>query len=237
MKLPDIARALALAAFEIGAIKIRPENPFTWASGWKSPIYNDNRLLLGYPMYRRLVIQGLAVLIEEHVPDVHTIAGTSTAGIPWASLVANEMDLPLCYIRDKPKGHGLGNRIEGIDAEKGFLEEKVPLIEDLISTGGSSVDAVQAIRDANGIVDHCFAIYSYGFPKAAAMFAGEVPYDKEQTKKLSISCNFTSILQYPLLLEIGIERRYIKKEHRVLLEQWSADPEGWSKRYKEARVE
>ncbi len=228
--LQRIATSLITAAFKIGAIKLRPTEPFTWASGWKSPIYNDNRMFLKYPESRRLITQGLKYLTENNsgMPDV--IAGTSTAGIPHATSLANLLELPLIYIRDKPKDHGLQNQIEGIDSNSDLDGQEVTLIEDLVSTGGSSVNAVQAIRKAKGNIIHCFSIFSYGFPNAKQMFAGEIPFKGEE--KLDRPCKIDSIIRYPELIAYGIENQYVSKEHAELLHNWSQDPQGWDKDWK-----
>jgi orotate phosphoribosyltransferase len=237
----NVARELALKALEIGAIKVQPDNPFTWASGWKSPIYNDNRMFLFYPYCRDLIIEGLEILVEDSYSITGrsslVIAGTSTAGIPHATLLANKLLKPMVYVRDKPKDHGRKNRIEGLDAHEGLIGAQVVLIEDLISTGGSSVDAVQAIRDAGGEINHCFSIFSYGFPRAAAMFKGEVSFSKTEDKRLSMPCATNSILRFDQLFEVGIEKEYFSAEHVKLLKTWSADPEKWSNGWKATHAE
>lgn len=230
--LKPIARELALAALKIGAIKIRPEDPFLWASGTYNPIYNDNRMLLWYPAYRRLVLTGFMEVVKHlHETDAGFaptfIAGTSTAGIPPATLLAHHMKLPLIYIRDEPKNHGMKNQIEGIDADMSLWEEGGPVIEDLISTGKSSVKAVQAVRNAKGEADYCFSIFNYGLPKAQDMFAGKIPFGPKREDILDKPCKVISLLDYPLLLAIGIEEGFIKKNDEAMLIDWMNDQDSW----------
>ena len=235
-KLLVISRELALAALKIKAIKIRPDNPFTWASGWKSPIYNNNRRFLFYPEYRRVVIDGFVEtlrLLKEvtgYKPDI--IAGTSTAGIPHGYGLAERLALPFIYVREKAKDHGMENRIEGIDGTGDLQDRNILLIEDLISTGGSSASAVQAIRDEGGNISLCFSIFSYGFPKAKEMFEGKASFLKDDWKNLSLPCYTKTILEYPDLIRIAIEKGYIEKQQQELLENWSKDPEKWSNDFK-----
>ncbi len=233
--LESIANKLAEIGFKIGAIKFNPEVPFTWASGLKSPIYNDNRMFLFHPDARKLIIDGLEILAtdafsenENNRPDV--VAGTSTAGIPHGYGLAERLGVPFIYVRDKPKGHGLQNQIEGIDASSDLSGKKVLLIEDLVSTGGSSVNAVQAIRNAKGEINYCFSIFSYGFPKANEVFGGTAPYNKDGAK-LSVPCNFDSILRYPTLLEFGIKNNYLKENQENILKDWAQNPEAWSEKF------
>jgi len=186
---------------------------------------------LFYPEARKLIIDGLEILSVEAFngkPDV--VAGTSTAGIPHGYGLAERLGVPFIYIRDKPKGHGMQNQIEGIDAGSDLGGKKVLLIEDLVSTGGSSVNAVQAIRNANGNIEHCFSIFSYGFPKANEIFGGTAPYNKDGAK-LSAPCHFDSILRYPTLLAVGIADGNIQANQESLLKEWSQDPEAWSEKF------
>jgi orotate phosphoribosyltransferase len=233
----NTGKSIAKAGLNIGAIKLRPDNPFQWASGYRMPIYNDNRMFLFYPEYRSLVRQGFLRLIleQEHLsPEV--IAGTSTAGIPWGMLIADRMERPFIYIRDKPKDHGLKNQIEGIDAEKDLQGKGVIVIEDLISTGGSSARAVQAVRDANGKCSLCFSIFDYGLDEAGMIFRGEKDYDKEGNK-LSEPCNVRSLLVYQTLLEVAKETNYLTREQIELLEEWRADPYNWGEKHGFPKVE
>jgi len=220
---------IAKAGLEIKAIKLNPEKPFTWASGYRMPIYNDNRMFLLYPEYRKMICSALSErLWSFDIPDDVIIAGTSTAGISPATTLADRQYLSLIYVRDKPKDHGLRNQIEGIDAECGLNGISAVLIEDLISTGGSSVKAVQAIRDAGGKCDHCISIFSYGLDEAMEMFEGKRAYDGKN--KLSSPCKVSSAVTYPVLLEVAKSTRYIDSAKIKMLEEWRADPFGWGEK-------
>jgi orotate phosphoribosyltransferase len=225
---------IAKKALEIKAIKLRPEDPFTWASGFRMPIYNDNRMFLFYPQCREVITSGFETLLGEEAIQWGikgpVIAGTSTAGIPHATALANNLNLPLIYVRDKPKDHGLRNQIEGIDAESDLQSRKVVLIEDLISTGGSSAKAVQGIRDANGECNYCFSIFNYGLDKAQEMFLGKEPYDKEGNK-LQTPCKVRSLLTYDTLLEVAKEVGYIDGPKAKMLAEWREDPFGWGEKH------
>ncbi|MEK6889935.1 MAG: orotate phosphoribosyltransferase [Nanoarchaeota archaeon] len=230
------AENLARISLEIGAIKLRPQKPFQWASGYMMPVYNDNRMLLGKSEHRKLISDGFYEIIQAYniLPDF--IAGTSTAGIPHATTLADRMKLPLVYVRDKPKEHGMRNRIEGIDAERDLEGREGLLIEDLVSTGGSSVSAVQALRDANGNLNTCLSIFSYGFKEAEEMFAGNRPYDKEENE-LNTPCGIISLLNYDTLLRVGVETGKIKEDQVRLLEEWRADPWNWGANHGFPKVE
>ena len=210
--------SLAKAALDIGAIKLRPNDPFTWASGYRMPIYNDNRMFLGYPEHVKTIckdFQGLLYEKDLMSRDI-IIAGTSTAGIPHASFLSYSLSLPMIYVRDKPKGHGLQNQIEGIDAEKDLEGRTVVLIEDLISTGGSSVRAVEAIMTANGECNYCFAIFDYGLDKADKTFDALDP-----------KCDKTSLITYDDLIKEVEKQGYFNQEEIDLLKEWREDPFGW----------
>ena len=181
---------IATALLDAGAVLLRPQRPFTWASGIQSPIYCDNRLLLSDPKRRRLVVTVFVSAIRRGRLAADVIAGTATAGIPWASLIAGRLNKPLVYVRSAPKGHGRGNQIEG----KLPRGARVLVIEDLISTGGSSLHVVDALRKAGGRVTACLAIFSYGFASAAAAFArARVP--------------LVPLCTLPELLEVAVARR------------------------------
>jgi len=230
----DYGKEIAKTGLKINAIKLNPDNPFEWASGFRMPIYNDNRMFLFSFEHRKLITKAFYGLARD-LP-FSAIAGTSTAGIPWGTLLANEFkDCPFVYVRDKPKEHGLRNRIEGIDAESD-LGHHVLLIEDLISTGGSSASAVQAIRDAKGKCDHCISIFNYGFNEAEKMFKGEIPYDKKDNK-LATPCNNKSLLTYDTLLEVAKEIGYVDNQQIRMLEEWREDPFGWGEKHGFPRVE
>ncbi len=217
---------LAVHALRIGAIRVNPLQPFLWASGYYMPIYNDNRLFLGHEDAREHIIKRLAEKVFLSKSEV--IAGTSTAGIPWASFVADRLKLPMIYVRDKPKEHGLKNQIEGIAADKTLEHKQVSLIEDLVSTGGSSVKAVQAIRDAEGNIVNCFSIFNYGFVEARNMFEGIVPF--EGNRCLSHSCVPTSLLGYNALLDVAQSKKYIDQEQADMLADWRTSPFTWGAR-------
>lgn len=224
-QITDRASQLALAGFEIGAIQINPEQPFLWASGTFNPIYNDNRMYLSQLVIRRSIIQGFRELVIAHAPDTKIIAGTSTAGIPHGYGLALEMDLPFVYIRDKPKDHGKRNQIEGLAADGDFEGKEVWVIEDLFSTGGSSVKAVQAVRDANGVVNNCSSIFTYDLPACHKMFAGLIPFSEGKT--LDTPCTAHSLLHYSDLIQVGIENGFIKPEHEKTLNDWMNDQSNW----------
>lgn len=220
----NYGKEIARAGLEIKAIKLRPDEPFQWASGFMMPIYNDNRLFLGFPEHRDLIKQGLIQLTSD--VDYAVVAGTSTAGIPHATLLADEIQKPMIYIRDKPKEHGLKNQIEGIDAESDLGKQQVVVIEDLISTGGSSARAVQAVRDANGECNHCISIFDYGLDKAVSAFA-----------ELKPKCEVRSLLTYDVLLEAAKEANYLDDKQIKLLEEWRKDPFGWGEKNGFPKVE
>lgn len=224
----EIGRKVADAQLKINAVKLQPEKPFTWASGWKSPIYCDNREFFWYPEYRKTITRCLVNTIYRLGLKPTFIAGVSTSGIPWGSWVADEMKLPMVYVRPEPKSHGLENQIEGIgsrtlDGELGIL------IEDLISTGGSSVKAVAVLQKAKAKVIHCVSVFSYEFPNSKKVFAGEVPYKDDL--QLEIPCPLTSLLYYPQLLQVAIDSGYIEEKHRAVLEKWAKDPAKWGENH------
>lgn len=223
----DFGREVALAALEIKAIKLNTENPFQWASGYRMPIYNDNRMFLFYPEYRKLIRNALKDITDQLSFSV--IAGTSTAGISPATSLADHYGSPLIYVRDKPKDHGLRNQIEGIDAEEDLKGHYVLLIEDLISTGGSSAAAVQAIRDAKGVCDYCVSIFNYGLNVADDIFEGRSDFNNNGGR-LQGRCNVDSILSYDILLAIAKEEGYLKDRDVIALEEWRANPFGWGEK-------
>jgi orotate phosphoribosyltransferase len=233
----DLAGTIARVALDIHAIKLNPDSPFQWASGYRMPIYNDNRMLLGSAENRDLVKVAFLGAIEDAYginPLVNAaglvIAGTSTAGIPWAEGISTMTRGPMIYIRERPKDHGMRNQIEGIDAESDLGGREVVVIEDLISTGGSSASAVQAVRDAKGSCDNCISIFNYGFDEAAEMFAGKRPYNKEGTKTLNPACSVRSILTYDTLLRVARNKGYVTADQVKMLEEWRADPFGWGEK-------
>jgi len=219
-------KEIAKVSLSIGSIKLRPNNPFTWASGYRMPIYNDNRMLLFYPEYRKLIVKGFKKIIKKENIECDVIAGTSTAGIPHAALLADLLKKPMIYIRDKPKDHGLKNQIEGLDADKDLAGKKVIVIEDLISTGGSSAKAVQAVRDAKGEVKYCLSIFSYGLEEANNAF-----------KELKEETETRSILTYDILLKVAKQTNYLTADQIKLLAEWRKDPFNWGEKHGFLKVE
>ncbi len=207
-------RALKVAEFllQIKAIKLQPTNPFTWASGWKSPIYCDNRKTLSYPAIRTFIRQAYAEVILEKYGKPDFIAGVATGGIAQGALVAQELGIPFVYVRSTPKGHGLGNQIEG-DFEAG---QKVVVIEDLISTGGSSLQAVEALRAAGCEVKGLVAIFTYDFAVA-----------KENFK--NANCPYETLTNYDFLIEEAVRKDYISTTDLDSLQAWRNDPAAWMK--------
>lgn len=207
---------LAKAAFELGAIRLNTKTPFTWASGYRMPIYNDNRQFLAKASNRALICDAFADMVEALHFDVQNIAGTATAGIPHATTLADRLQKPLSYVRSSSKDHGLGHQIEGLGPKGTYENANVLLIEDLISTGSSSIKAVDAIVAANGKCPYCLAIFTYGLDKSTEAFA-----------ELKPECTPLSILSYPLMLETALQVGYISKEDWKALNAWRESPFTW----------
>lgn len=207
----QLDRILAEKLLKISAIKLQPDNPFTWASGWNSPIYTDNRKTLSYPEVRNFIKVELTRLIMENFGDVEVVAGVATGAIAQGALVAETMGLPYIYVRSSPKDHGLENLIEG-NLKPG---QKVVVIEDLVSTGGSSLKAVEAIRNAGAEVVGMVAIFSYQFPVAIEAF-----------KKVNVE--LLTLSNYSAMLEAALEINYIKDTDLEALKQWRKDPANWT---------
>jgi len=201
---------IAKKLLQINAIKLNPTSPFTWASGWKSPIYCDNRKTLSFPEVRDTIKEEFAKLIKKNYPDVEVIAGVATGAIALGVLVADILDLQFIYVRSSSKGHGLENLIEGV-LEPG---QNVVVIEDLVSTGGSSIKAVKAIREKKANVMGMLAIFSYGFQLASDNFK-------------DAQCDLTTLSNYHALLEIALETNYIKQEELATLNNWRQNPGDW----------
>ncbi|WP_271006712.1 orotate phosphoribosyltransferase [Listeria seeligeri] len=208
----SIEKQAAEQLLEIKAVFLKPNDPFTWASGIKSPIYCDNRLTLGFPKVRQFIAAALAEKIKENFGDVDVIAGTATAGIPHAAWVSDLLDLPMVYVRSKAKEHGKGNQIEG-PISKG---QKVVVIEDLISTGGSSLKAVEALEEAGAEVLGIAAIFTYGLNK------GKKLLDEADTKLVTLT-------NYDELIEVALTKNYVSKEDMQTLKEWKQNPEAWGK--------
>ncbi len=207
-----VEKSVAEKLLKIKSVKLQPNNPFTWASGWKSPIYCDNRKTLSYPAIRTYIKLEISRLILEMYPDVEVIAGVATGAIAQGALVADALGLPFIYIRPTPKDHGLENMIEGDLKPK----QKVVVIEDLISTGGSSLKAVEAIRNSGSEVLGMVAIFSYGFSVAEQKF-------KAARVKLTTLCNYDAIIHQALAT------KYITAEDVETLKEWRLNPSEWRK--------
>ncbi|UTA66420.1 MULTISPECIES: orotate phosphoribosyltransferase [Emticicia] len=208
----NTSRKIASYLLSTKAVKLSPDQPFQWSSGWNSPIYCDNRVTLSYPEARTFIKKSLAKAIKKHFPEAELIAGVATAGIPQGALVAEALGLPFAYVRPKPKEHGMGNQIEG-RIEKG---QKVVVIEDLISTGGSSLKAVDALRAAGIEVVGMAAIFTYGFKVADQNFA-----DKQVP--------LVTLSHYNALIDEAIKQNYISAESLESLKKWRRKPETWGK--------
>ena len=206
----DIKKQFAQKLMDIKAIKLQPNEPFTWASGWKSPIYTDNRKTLGHPSLRSFVKLELCHVIQENFPEADAVAGVATGAIAQGALVAEELGLPYCYVRPKPKDHGMGNQVEG-EIKKG---SKVIVVEDLISTGGSSLKAVAALREYGVEVIGMVASFTYGFPVA------EEAFHEAGVKLITLS-------DYNAVVEQAAETGYIKEEEKAVLAEWRKDPSVW----------
>lgn len=203
-------KQIASHLLDIGAVFLRPNDPFTWSSGIKSPIYCDNRLTLSFPNVRKDIATGLQKLIEEHFPEVDVIAGTATAGIPHAAWVSDLMNLPMCYVRSKAKSHGQGNQIEG-KVTKG---QKVVVVEDLISTGGSAITCVEALREAGCEVLGIVSIFTY------ELQAGQDKLDAANVASYSLS-------NYSALIEVALEKGIIAEGDLTKLQEWRQNPAEW----------
>jgi orotate phosphoribosyltransferase len=205
------AKTIAEYLLQIKAIKLQPSNPFTWASGWKSPIYCDNRKTLSFLEVRSYIRDSFADLIKETYPQTEIIAGVATGAISHGALVADKLGLPFIYVRSGAKEHGLGNQIEGYYKEG----QKVVVIEDLISTGGSSLNAVKALKDSGCIVLGMVAIFTYEFKKATEEFAAE-------------ECQLDTLCTYSMLIETAVKTGYITASDVATLKNWRSDPANWA---------
>ena len=206
----QLDRILAEKLLKISAIKLQPDNPFTWSSGWNSPIYTDNRKTLSYPDIRSFIKVELSRLIMEHFPDTEVVAGVATGAIAQGALVADALGANYIYVRSAPKDHGLENLIEG-NLKPG---QKVVVVEDLVSTGSSSLKAVEAVRNAGGEVVGMVAIFTYQFPQA------EENFKKAGVKLITLS-------NYSAMLESALKIDYIKQSDLETLKLWREDPEDW----------
>lgn len=204
-------KAVAEKLLQVQAVKLNPGKPFTWASGWKSPIYCDNRRVLGFPYVRDFIKSELCNVIFTRFPEVELLAGVATAGIAWGAMAADQLKLPYIYVRPKPKEHGLGNQIEG------FFEpgQKTLIIEDLVSTGKSSLQVVDAVAAAGLEVAGMVSIFTYGFPQAEQAFAErQLP--------------FVSLTNYDSLIGLALEKGTIEPAVENTLLNWRKDPANWT---------
>ena len=208
----DIAKQIAKSLLQINAIILQPNQPFKWAAGWNSPIYCDNRKTLSYPEIRNHIRQGLAAIVKNHYKGANVIAGVATAGIPHGALVAEELGLPFIYVRSKTKEHGKQNQIEGY-FEKG---QSVILVEDLISSGKSSLEAAATLKEGGMKVKGIVSIFTYGFDAAAENF-------------INADCEYVSLCDYNTLLPQAIKSQYIEKADLSILKKWRENPSIWGK--------
>jgi orotate phosphoribosyltransferase len=206
----NTARQIATHLLEIRAVKLNTAEPFRWASGWKAPVYCDNRLTLSYPSIRKYIMNGLSALIHSEFPKTEGIAGVATAGIPQAALVADSLGLPLIYVRSKAKTHGLTNQIEG----KMPSGSKMIVVEDLVSTGGSSLGVVDVLREAKLDVLGMVSIFTYGFRIADKAFS-------------EMKVPLYSLCDYATLIEVAMDLKYISQEQITELKSWWIDPTNW----------
>lgn len=205
-----VSRLLAEKLLKISAVKLQPSNPFRWASGWNSPIYTDNRKTLSYPEVRTFIKIELSRLIMEHFSEAEVVAGVATGAIAQGALVADELNLPYIYVRSTPKDHGLENLIEG----NLMPGQKVVVVEDLVSTGKSSLKAVDAIRMAGGEVIGMVALFTYGFPEADTNF-------------MNAGVKLLTLSDYDSMLEVALETKYITANFIPTLQEWRKNPDLW----------
>lgn len=203
-------KAVAEKLLQVNAVKLSPQEPFTWASGWKSPIYCDNRRVLGFPYVRDFIKSELCNVIFEQFPDVDLLAGVATAGIAWGAMAADQLKLPYIYVRPQPKAHGLGNQIEGF-FEKG---QKTVIIEDLISTGKSSLEVAEVAKNSGLDVIGMVSIFTYGFIQAEEAFA---------TKGIKL----ISLTNYEQILQLSIDKGIVTTDLQNTLLNWRNDPANW----------
>ncbi len=215
----DIGAELARRGLELGAIRLNTKDPFQWASGYRMPIYNDNRTYLQDPHARNQIALGFSQILDILSCEPNWIAGTATAGIPHATTLADLRKLPLCYVRGSAKGHGLQQAIEGLGRADSFQQDTVVLIEDLISTGGSSLRAVEALRSAGAQVPCCLSVFSYGLDAAEEAFGA-----------LEEPCRAIPILLYEDLIALAADLGYIDGEDAEALGEWRKDPFGWGEK-------
>ena len=205
------ATVIAGKLLQAEAVQLSPSKPFTWASGWKSPIYCDNRRVLSYPYIRDFIKSEMCNIVFEKFPDVDLVAGVATAGIAWGAMVADQLKLPFIYVRPKPKEHGLGNQIEGYFRR----DQKVIVIEDLVSTGKSSLQVVDVLKNEGIEVAGMVSIFTYGFPVATEAFK-------------TAGIEYYSLTDYPSLVALALERQTIEASEEEVLLKWRDDPANWT---------
>ena len=204
-------KVVAEKLLQVSAVKLNPEKPFTWASGWKSPIYCDNRRILSFPFARDFIKSELCNLVYEKFPEAELIAGVATAGIPWGAMVADQLKLPYIYVRPKPKDHGLSNQVEG-HFENG---QRTVLVEDLVSTGMSSLQVAAVLKKSGLTVIGMTSIFTYAFPVSENNFA-------------EAGIAYYSLTDYPALIELAIEKGMISKNQEEILLKWRENPAAWT---------
>jgi orotate phosphoribosyltransferase len=204
------AKAVAEKLLQVNAVKLNLKEPFTWASGWKSPIYCDNRRVLSFPYIRDFIKSELCNVVFEKFPEAELLAGVATAGIAWGVMTADQLKLPYIYVRPKPKEHGLGNQIEGF-YEKG---QKTVVIEDLVSTGKSGLQVVDVLKDSGLEVIGMVSIFTYDFPAASSAFK-------------NAAIEYYSLTNYPTLISLAIDKRIVSAEQEDILLKWRDDPANW----------
>lgn len=204
------AKVVAEKLLQANAVKLNAREPFTWASGWKSPIYCDNRRVLSFPFIRDYIKSELCNMVFEKFPDAGLLAGVATAGIAWGAMTADQLKLPYIYVRPKPKEHGLGNQIEGY-YESG---QQVVVIEDLVSTGKSSLQVVDVLKKEGLEVVGMVSIFTYGFPQAEKVFA-------------EAGVEYHSLTNYPALIELALEKGIVSASEEEILLKWREDPASW----------
>jgi len=209
----NFSKEIAKISLETGAIRLEPDKPFLWASGYLMPVYNDNRLLLSSAKYRQIINDGFQKIITQKKISVDVVAGTATAGIPAATSLSNTLETPLIYVRPSSKIHGMQNKIEGLL----YPNQKVVVIEDLISTGSSAVNAVTAVREAGGQVENCLSIFSYGFLKATKQFE-------------NLQCQLHHLLNFEELITIARENNKLSGNQFLMLKSWYDDPFNWGRK-------
>ena len=210
LRLMTNEKAIAEKLLQINAVKLNLQQPFNWASGWKSPVYCDNRRILSFPFVRDYIKSELANIVFEKFPQAELVAGVATAGIAWGILVADQLKLPYVYVRPKPKEHGLGNQVEGYYEKN----QKTVIIEDLVSTGKSSLEVVQVLRNSGVTVSGMVSIFTYDFRIATESFD-------------TASVKYYSLTNYPVLIDLAIEKGLVSHDQQEILLKWRNDPANW----------